>query len=729
MKQNEMFGSAIWITDERAIQNTSVPFIIRDKFKTCKVKNAKIRILGLGIFYCYINGKRVGNDYFLPLNTEYERRDNFPSDEYVRGTRVYVPEYDITDLLEDGDNTIAIHYGGGWYTFFWGNMRFGDAKAIFRIYGEDANGEFEFCSGEGALSDESYVSGYTLTAVEHHDLTKANKDALEKDFDDGKWTPVIAAKPLDTEYLFSDCPPDRVCSTLEVKHIGTVDGKKVYDCGVNTTGHLLVKLMGEAGEKIHVYFAEEVNANGLPDPAKHHNQDFFATCDGSERVVRPFFTWMGFRYFSIEGNAEPVCVEVIHADTPVNSSFKSDNELLNYINDTFINTQLTNMHMGIPSDCPHIERRGYTGDGQLICHAAMTTLDARAFYTKWMHDIMDVQDVGTGRIPHTAPYTRSGGGPGGWGSAIVEVPYQLYKHYGDTSVIEEAFFPMLEYIRYLDEHSTCDLVTEDKHDEWCLGDWCTPIEVLLPGPFVNNYFYVKSAAHIIEMAKVIGRKDVIPALEEKIERRRRMTTVAYRNMWDENFLGGQQGANAFAYDMGIATERTKNNLINIYKRIKRYDTGIFGTDILTRVLFEIGEGQLATDLLTSDAVSSFKSFKDLGATTLWEYWPGSLTDRSHNHPMFGAVAAYLYEYLLGIRAKNGSPGYKELLVAPVIVEQINTLSGHRTLPSGIVTVNYEKADGKIAFKVSIPKGQNATFVYKDEEFSLKAGDNSFSFEL
>ena len=181
MKQNEMFGSAIWITDERAIQNTSVPFIIRDKFKTCKVKNAKIRILGLGIFYCYINGKRVGNDYFLPLNTEYERRDNFPSDEYVRGTRVYVPEYDITDLLEDGDNIIAIHYGGGWYTFFWGNMRFGDAKAIFRIYGEDENGEFEFCSGEGALSDESYVSGYTLTAVEHHDFTKANKDALEMD--------------------------------------------------------------------------------------------------------------------------------------------------------------------------------------------------------------------------------------------------------------------------------------------------------------------------------------------------------------------------------------------------------------------------------------------------------------------------------------------------------------------------------------------------------------------
>ncbi|MBQ8696479.1 MAG: hypothetical protein IJ519_02060 [Clostridia bacterium] len=70
-----------------------------------------------------------------------------------------------------------------------------------------------------------------------------------------------------------------------------------------------------------------------------------------------------------------------------------------------------------------------------------------------------------------------------------------------------------------------------------------------------------------------------------------------------------------------------------------------------------------------------------------------------------------------------------MLVAPVIVEQINTLSGHRTLPSGVVTVDYEKCDGKVNFKVSIPEGQNATFVYKAEEFALNAGDNELTFEL
>ena len=96
---------------------------------------------------------------------------------------------------------------------------------------------------------------------------------------------------------------------------------------------------------------------------------------------------------------------------------------------------LCNMHTGHPSDCPHLERRGYTGDGQLTCHAALSVLDARRFYEKWLCDIGDCQDTLSGHIQYTAPYIRSGGGPGGWGCAIVEVPYQLYRHYGDVEVL------------------------------------------------------------------------------------------------------------------------------------------------------------------------------------------------------------------------------------------------------------------------------------------------------
>ena len=199
---------------------------------------------------------------------------------------------------------------------------------------------------------------------------------------------------------------------------------------------------------------------------------------------------------------------------------------------------------------------------------------------------------------------------------------------------------------------------------------------------------------------------------------------AYFNKWDGNFLGGQQGANAFAVDIGLGDERTYKNTVENYRKNTGFDTGIFGTDILTRIFFENGDGQLATDLLLSESVHSFAEWKKRGATTFWEYWPESLRDRSHNHPMFGAVVAYLYDYLLGIRAKDGCAGYSQIIISPVIVDAVNKLDGYRNLKSGKVSVSYEKRDGKIEFTLVIPENLPAEFVFGGETVTLHAGENT-----
>ena len=122
---------------------------------------------------------------------------------------------------------------------------------------------------------------------------------------------------------------------------------------------------------------------------------------------------------------------------------------------------------------------------------------------------------------------------------------------------------------------------------------------------------------------------------------------------------------------------------------------------------------------------SFAEKRRRGATTLWEYWPESLTDRSHNHPLFGAVVAYLYDYLLGIRNKDGSAGYREREISPVFVKNINRLEGHRTLPGGKVSVVYERKDGEIFVTVSAPENQHAEFIHQGKRFILCAGENRF----
>lgn len=722
MNRQQMFGKAEWMD---AGESAAKIHVLRGKFNVNGAKRATLRVLGLGFFHCFINGVRVGEDLFLPLNTDYEARADYPTGEILSGHRIYVPEYDITHMLREGENVIAIHFGGGWYTHN-AEARFGDAKAIWRIFGEDADGAFDFVSSERDRIGASFVCGYSLTYLEEHDYLSGNPDFVLPEFDDDSWPHASHAKPLETEYEFSDCPADRVVETLPVKMIGEADGWTVYDCGTNTSGWPVIALKAEKGACAEILFSEELNPDGTINEKFGHRQCMRMTSDGVERVVRPLFTWFAFRYFAIRGDAKPKGVEVVYSAVKVSSGFESDNDLLNWIHDTYVNTQLTNMHAGIPSDCPHIERRGYTGDGQLTCHAAMNILDAKSFYRKWMKDIADCQDVRTGHIQYTAPYLRSGGGPGGWGCAIVEVPYEYYRQYGDKTVLEAYYPSMMRYFDYLEAHSYGAFVVSDKAGEWCLGDWCPPISVILPAPFVNNYFYIKSLNRCIEIAKVIGKEEDILTFEARIRARKEAIMAAYYNVWDGNFLGNQQGANAFAVDIGLGDERTYRNLVEYYRSLGRYDTGIFGTDIVTRVLFEHGDGQLAVNLLLATDKTSFAGMRDRGATTFWEYWPCSLKDRSHNHPMFGAVVAYLYDYLLGIRAKNGSPAYEKIEIAPVIVDGVDRLSGWRTLPSGVVAVLYEKKAGGVDFVICIPEGQTAEFVCCGERRTLTSGENIFS---
>ena len=722
MNLQEVFHNAIWVTDPAGTQDA---YILRGHFSVQNAAKAMIRVIGLGFFHCYINGQRVGDDLFLPLNSEYEPRRNYPVDEKMTSHHLYVPEYDIIPLLRNGDNVIVIHFGAGWYCRT-PDVAYGCAKAIWRICGEDATGAFEFVSSTDDRILPSFVQKSNLVKREVHDYNAAGTELFSADVDDSLWPQAVPARAPETEYAFSDCPYDRVMRTLTPVKLYSADGVTVYDCGLNTTGYPVFKLHAAKGERVEVLFSEELTSDGKFDPNFVHNQYFHFVSDGTERMVEPAFTWFGFRYFAVKGDAEPLCMKVIHTDAARVSGFASDNKLLNWLHDVFLNTQQTNMHAGIPSDCPHIERRGYTGDGQLICHTAMNMLDAEAFYRKWMQDIADSQDVLTGHIQYTAPYVRSGGGPGGWGCAIVEVPWQFYRHYGDASVLAKYYPAMKRYFDYLESRSRNDLVITDKEGEWCLGDWCPPVSVVLPAPFVNNYFYIKSMERCIAICRLIGSEQDIPMYEERIAQRKQALMDSYFNKWDDNFLGNVQGSNAFMLDIGLGSERTYQNMVAYYRKLRRFDTGIFGTDILTRILFERGDGQLAVDLLLSDDYTSFDGMRKQGATTLYEYWPGSLTDRSHNHPMFGAVVAYLYDYLLGIRAKGNCAAYREIEIAPVLVDQLSKLSGWRVLPAGKVSVSYEKTETGVSFVIEVPEHLPAVFVYGGKEYELTAGENRFA---
>jgi alpha-L-rhamnosidase len=145
------------------------------------------------------------------------------------------------------------------------------------------------------------------------------------------------------------------------------------------------------------------------------------------------------------------------------------------------------------------------------------------------------------------------------------------------------------------------------------------------------------------------------------------------------------------------------------------------------MLFEHGDGPLAVKLMCSEHDTSYAGMRRLGATTLWEYWPGSLKDRSHNHPMFGAVVGYFYDYLLGIRPECA--GYSQVVVSPAIVSQINEISGYRQVPGGKLEVSYQKHDGQIDLCINVPEGVQATLDICGTKMPLQQGIQSLRFTL
>lgn len=727
MTQDKLFGNASWITAKNET-GTKVFHILRSAFLCGKVNKATLRVVGLGFFTCRMNGRLVTDRLYLPLSTDYEPRENCPKDEVLTGHRLYVPEFDVSSLLAEGENILTIHYGGGWYTFEEGC--YGAPKVIYRLQVETDEGTIEICSSENDRIGGSYVSGYYLTNLEEHDYSAFDDAAFVLDFDDGMWDHAVLAKPLDTEYLEDSlCPADIVAERIVPTAILEEEDTISYDCGRNLTGYPVLRLQAKKGERIEVCFSEERMEDGRPHPKYAHKQTFIIISDGTDRMVHPEFTWYAFRYFSVKGSAKVCEVCFVRADIALTSVFDSDNETLNWLYQASVNTLFCNMHTGIPSDCPHRERRGYTGDGQLTCHAVMNMMDAKRFYEKWIADIGDCQDRYSGHVQYTAPYLRSGGGPGGWGCAIVFVPYAYYRHYGETAPLFRLYGQMLRYCDYLEAHSRNGLVISDKKGEWCLGDWCPPVPVILPAPYINNYFYIKSLQKMKEIAAIVGRECDIPLFDSRIAERKQALLDAYFDEKSGDFIGGVQGANAFAADIGIGNRKTYEQLVKRYRTMGRFDTGIFGTDVVTRVLFEHGDGEVAVSLLTSTDPISFESMRRAGATTLWEYWPQAFHERSRNHPMFGAVTAYLFDALLGIRQEAGSAGYERLVIAPVIVRSLNRASGKRMLPKGEVSVAYEKREDSILFTLSIPRGVRAAFRYDGVDTLLSEGRNVLEYRL
>lgn len=669
---------------------------------------AKIEICGLGYFLLYVNGERVGDQEFIPAVTNYSSvlgcDTTYPVWEERIGYRCLFVTFDLLPYLKKGENVIGVQLGNGWYhqtkRVDEGKFIFGFPKLRYEVTMLQESGEEIFLESDpetlwkpGEVTENNLFCGETL------DLRLVQEDWCREGADLSKWKPARPAHAPEAVLTEQTCPGDRVLRSMEPVLLERGGDRKLYDCGENIAGWVSIRCMGKEGEKIRVRYSEELDGSGhgldfLSAGGERQIQEDYYICNGSSMTVHPKFCWHGFRYFEVEGPGEAVSASVVCSDVSVLSSFRCSDPVLNWLYDAYIRTQINNFHNGIPSDCPHRERLGYTGDGQLTSETAMLLLDSGKLYEKWYQDILDSQGADTGHIPHTAPFLGGGGGPGGWGCAVYVIPMNYYRVYGDSSLLEKGYPAIVRWLEYMNTRCENGLVVREEEGGWCLGEWCAPESEpeMIPAAFVNTYYYIQGLQETKEAARILHHEEP-EWLEERLRQARDAVVNTYFDRQTEDFCGGIGAANAFALNLGLGTARTKENLITKYKELGRLDTGIFGTPVLVERLFREGEADLAFTMLANRSRISFAEMMKNGATTLWEKWEGS---DSHDHPMFGSVVKLLFTEILGIRQKEGSCGYTDLFADPADIKALTWAEGSLRTSAGTVSVSWKRdAEGCI----------------------------------
>ncbi len=697
------------------------------------VKSAYAYISGLGYFELYINGKKVGDDYFVPNQTDYDevkyiglKYDFFGKTEKVLN---YLG-YDVKDYLKVGENTVEIILGNGFYKqkdrIVEGEFLYDDLKTIFELHFD----------GNILKSDETWT--VKNSKIKYNNIFYG--EVFDESFEDNQELNVELAKKPTGKFLPQFAPCDKVMEETTPKRIG----EGLYDAGKCLTGFATIRVKGKSGDEVKVYYAEMLDGDGKLDftstvgyEESDKNQiqmDRYIIGSNEVETYSPHFVWHGFRYFSIVSeNAEilDVSVKYIYTEMEVRTTFESSDSVLNDIHNLYINSQKSNTHGAVPMDCPTRERMGYTGDGQASSRSGMYSFSAHNFYKKWFLDIVGTQNKETGYVTHTAPFLGGGGGPM-WGTAITIVAWNLYTIFGDEEVLEFTS-NIKKWIGYLKSRRNAEgLVDREEEGSWCLGDWCLPTgeawsepqfdKIKIPSELVNTFSYIYSMKIYLKMLDAKGEKDI------ETERDLDSAIKTFNDAFLKDYYSeGTEGCDVFPLFSGIVPkEKEKSVFENLLENIKikgnHFDTGLFGTGYMLYVLDRFGRNDLALELIKNEDYPGYGYMVKNGATALWETWEGN---GSQNHTALGAFDSWIFECLSGIKPIAEKPGFKEFEVHPCFSDRLDFLRAKVNTDYGDITLRWKRDANIVLVNIGVPFNTTAHIKMGGMTYKKHCGEYEF----
>jgi len=729
--------TARWIGPEAARRDDlhvsyPAPLVRREFDLDGPVTRARLYVTARGLYLARLNGRRVGDDELAPGWTDYRRRLQYRT-------------YDVTDLLAQGPNALAVTLADGWYC---GNLvgfgfrhrgRYGrDPQLLLQLVIETADGTRRTVSSDATWrwSDGPWIQA-DLYHGECYDARAETPGWDRPGYDDSAWAPV-QVYPAD----------DAVLEGKRVEPVGVIEritpiavtaptpGAYVFDMGQNMVGRVRLNLHCKAGATVTLRHAEALKEDGTIYTENLRSADqvvrYTAAVEGPADYA-PSFTFMGFRYVEVTGldgapDAGALVGEVLHNAMRPTGTFACSDAQVNQLQHNILWGQKGN-YLEVPTDCPQRdERLGWTGDAQVFVRTGAFNFDIAAFFTKWLNDLHDAQH-GDGAVPHVAPDVLSGpghkaAGAAAWGDAAVLCPWAIYLAYGDTRVLETHYDMMAAWIAYQRDTSTGLIRPRSGFGDWLAMDapGRANDQTATPKDLIGTAYFAHTARLMARIARVLHRTDDAVMYERLAADviaafGREFVTPAGRVMGDTQ-TSYSLALNLDLLDDALRPAAARRLVEDIRARGDHITTGFVGVNQIMFALTAAGEVETNYRLLFQDTYPSWLMPVLNGATTLWERWDGWTPDQgfqspsmnSFNHYAYGCVGEWLCRCCAGLDVDASRPGYEHILLRPHPDPSGRMTWAKATLDSirGLIASGWRRDGDTLTVEATIPANTTAT---------------------
>lgn len=704
--------------------------VLRKEFETAKkVKRALVFVSGLGQYELHLNGRKVSDHFLSPGWTQYEKNCLYNT-------------YDVTDLVSEDGNCLGVMLGNGFYAVPNSRYRklitcYGRPKMILLLKLTYFNGECEEITSNESWS--AVPGPVTFSSIYGGEDYNANLEQVGWDqpgFEMSAWKQAAVMDPPNADLQAETTYPIRIEKVLDPESI-TRTGKGntyLYDFGQNASGIMEIRVKGNQGDTVRLVPAELIKADSSADQRGSGSPVYcqYILKGAGTETWRPRFFYTGFRYVEVEG-ASPydegspqtriLGMKMLHTrnSAPSSGRFKTSDEMFNEIYSLILWSIRSNMQ-SVLTDCPHREKLGWLEQSYLMGGSIHFNYDGYHLYCKIIDDMIRSQ-LEDGLVPSIAPeYTQFKGAfrdSPEWGSACVILPWLVYRWYGDTARVEKAWGMMTRYIDYLSGRSEGNLLW------YGLGDW-NDVGPARPGVSQNTsvaltasaiYYYDLVLMH--RMGLLLGRRDRAEMYRCQAEAVREAFNDEFFNPANATYSTGSQTAMSMPLELGIAEEGMENfilsNLVDSIRAVgNAVSSGDVGNYFLIRALQHGGLNQMIAHMNESDQVPGYGFQLKKGATALTESW-SALPTLSNNHLMLGHLMEWFYNGLAGIGQTSSSVAYKDLLIAPHPVGNIQSAGAEFESPYGLVRSAWEVTSRGIELEVQIPVNTHAKILLPMDE--------------